>query len=76
MYAVSVDFSKVNAELFRSFGVRHSITSAYHPQCNGQAERTNQTVKQALAKYVNDQQNDWDKLVLLLAKSLLSCDIS
>jgi len=41
--------------------VKQCVTSAYHPQSNGQDERTNQTIKRALSKYCNDIQNDWDK---------------
>jgi hypothetical protein len=33
------------------FGIKHAVTAAYHKQSNGQDERTNQTVKQALVKY-------------------------
>lgn len=40
--------------------MRHCITSAYHPQSNGQDERTNRTIKEALAKYCGEDQNDWD----------------
>ncbi|KAK7165412.1 hypothetical protein R3I94_003696 [Phoxinus phoxinus] len=42
-------------------GVKQCVTSAYHPQSNGQDERTNQTIKRALSKYCNDMQNNWDE---------------
>ena len=42
-------------------GIKHSVTSAYHPQSNGQDERTNQTFKRALNKYTNNEMNDWDR---------------
>ena len=36
------------------------ITSAYHPQCNGQTERFNRTMNFMLAQYVDNNQTDWD----------------
>ena len=36
---------KVTENLFSMFGVKHRITSAYHPQSNGLDELTNQTLK-------------------------------
>lgn len=47
--------------MFNALGIKQCVTSAYHPQTNGQDERTNQTIKRALSKYCNDMQNDWDK---------------
>ena len=41
-------------------GIKHFVTSAYHPQSNGQDECTNQTFKRALSKYTNNEMNDWD----------------
>jgi hypothetical protein len=35
-------------------------TTAYHPQCNGEVERQNRTLKSMLAKYVNSNHTDWD----------------
>ncbi|XP_048856992.1 uncharacterized protein LOC125724079 [Brienomyrus brachyistius] len=34
--------------------------AAYHPQTNGLDEKTNDNIKRALKKLVNNQQNDWD----------------
>uniref|UniRef100_A0A8C1ZPY0 Gypsy retrotransposon integrase-like protein 1 n=1 Tax=Cyprinus carpio TaxID=7962 RepID=A0A8C1ZPY0_CYPCA len=48
-------------DMFKVLGVKQCVTSAYHPQSNGQDERTNQTIKRASSKYCNDKQNDWDK---------------
>lgn len=53
--------NEVNKELFSLLNIRHAVTSAYHPQSNGQDERTNQNVKSALRRYVNQHQNDWDQ---------------
>ena len=45
--------------------IDHCMTTAYRPQANGKAERTNQELKQYLPKYANHQQNNWPELVLL-----------
>ena len=50
----------VNKKLFDLFGTDHRISSAYHSQTNGLDERMNQTLKAALVKFVNENQNDWD----------------
>jgi transposase InsO family protein len=39
--------------------IGHKLSTAYHPQIDGQTERTNQTFKQYLRCYVNYEQNDW-----------------
>ena len=44
-------------------GFRHRVTAAYHPQSNGLDERMNQTLKAALQKLVNENQDDWDQLL-------------
>ncbi len=41
-------------------GVKCNITSAYHPQSNGQDERFNQTLQRQLLKFVSEEMNDWD----------------
>ena len=45
--------------------IDHCITTAYHSQGNGKAERTNQKLKQYLRKYTNHQQDNWPELVPL-----------
>uniref|UniRef100_A0A3B3HH14 Gypsy retrotransposon integrase-like protein 1 n=1 Tax=Oryzias latipes TaxID=8090 RepID=A0A3B3HH14_ORYLA len=43
-----------------ALGVKHCITSAYHPLANGQDERTNRNIKTGLSKYCGEDKNDWD----------------
>lgn len=46
-------------------GIDHRLTTAYHPQGNGQTERTNQMVEQYLRHYTSYEQDDWDELLPL-----------
>ena len=39
--------------------IQQNISSAYHPQTDGQSERTNQWVEQFLRIYTNGTQTDW-----------------
>ena len=39
-------------------GIKKIFTTAYHPQCNGQVERFNRTLKAAITTYVNDDHTD------------------
>ena len=45
--------------------IDHCMTTAYHPQANRKAERTNQELKQYLRQYANHQQDNWPELVPL-----------
>lgn len=47
------------AEYERTYHVKHIKTTAYHPQGNGQTERTNQTVKNILSK-ISRKYDAWD----------------
>uniref|UniRef100_A0A8C5MZM0 Gypsy retrotransposon integrase-like protein 1 n=1 Tax=Leptobrachium leishanense TaxID=445787 RepID=A0A8C5MZM0_9ANUR len=44
-------------------GVKLSFSSAYHPQTNGLAERTNQTLETYLRCFISDAQDDWVTLL-------------
>ena len=43
----------------RKYGVVHKVSTAYHPQTNGQAELANREIKQILEKTVNPDRKDW-----------------
>lgn len=55
--------NSVNNNLFELTGVKHIISTAYHPQTNGLDERFNQTLQRALLKMVDDNTNEWDKFI-------------
>ncbi|PIK52465.1 putative gypsy retrotransposon integrase-like protein 1-like [Apostichopus japonicus] len=54
--------NRVSEELHRLTGVDHRITTAYHPQCNGLAEKQNQTTQNVLLKYL-DNQDEWSDIL-------------
>lgn len=45
----------------RLTGVKRSMSSAYHPQTDGQTERINRTLEEMLRSYVSPDQQDWDE---------------
>jgi len=45
--------SNFTRELLKELHIKQLFTTAYHPQCNGLAERMNQTINNMLRKYVN-----------------------
>ena len=49
--------------LFERFNVKINLSSAYHPQTDGQTERVNQCLEQYLRVYTNYQQNNWSQLL-------------
>ncbi|MGH7240240.1 MAG: hypothetical protein ACREHG_09305, partial [Candidatus Saccharimonadales bacterium] len=48
-------------ELWSLCGSRLRMSTAYHPQTDGQVERMNRTVEEVLRAYVNQMGNDWDQ---------------
>jgi hypothetical protein len=45
--------------LFSQLQTKLNISSAYHPQTDGQTERTHRTIEQILRSYVHKQHLDW-----------------
>ena len=51
--------SKLFKELCQQLGIWQNLSSAYHPQTDGESERTNQSVEVALRIFCNYWQDDW-----------------
>jgi len=51
--------------LCKMLGVKRRMSTAYHPQTDGQTERTNQRLEGYLRTFVNYDQDDWYQLLLL-----------
>lgn len=53
-------------EYFRLLGTTLKMSTARHPQTDGQSERSIQTIKTMLRHYVNERQSDWlDQLAMI-----------
>ncbi|MGH2637868.1 MAG: RNase H-like domain-containing protein, partial [Rhabdochlamydiaceae bacterium] len=53
--------SKFWQELWKLMGSDLRMSTAYHPQTDGQTERTNRIMEEILRNYVSDSQDDWDR---------------
>ena len=49
--------------LIGAIGTKLRLSTAFHPQTDGQTERTNQTMEAYLRHYVNSSQNNWVTLL-------------
>ena len=45
--------------------IKKCLSTAFYPQANSQTEKQNQTLEQHLRAYVNYQQDDWARLLLM-----------
>jgi len=51
--------SNFSREMCNLLGIKQNISTAYHPQTDGQSERTNQSLEQYLRLYCGTHQKDW-----------------
>ena len=49
-----------NSALCKILGTRHAVSSAYHPETDGQTERVNRVLGEMLRHHTNDRYDDWD----------------
>lgn len=61
----SVFTSNYWSELCYQLRVTRRLSTAFHPQTDGQTERQNQTLEAYLRSYCNESKNDWVRLLAL-----------
>jgi transposase InsO family protein len=52
--------------LFKGLDTQFNFSTAYHPQTNGQTERTNQILEDMLRMYVMNRPNKWEEYLHLV----------
>ena len=62
--------STFSRELCRTLGITQNISTAYHPQTNGQYECTNQQLEQYLHIFIDYHQQNWASLLPLAQYTL------
>ena len=55
--------SHFSVEVCRLWGVKQKLSTAYHPQSDGQTERMNRVLQDMLRHYVNAHQDNWHTLL-------------
>ena len=66
--------SAVFQETCRLMGIDKTRTTPYHPMSNGLVERFNRTLKDALSKFVDTDQRDWDQILPFLMMAYRSAE--
>jgi hypothetical protein len=60
---------RFTADLYQAIeaalGIKHAFSSAYHPETDGQTERTNRVVEDYLRHYVNTTQTNWEEHIAM-----------
>jgi hypothetical protein len=59
----SVFTSEFWAQLCQQSGIKRRLSTAFHPQTDGQTERTNQTLEHYLRCFVSENQLNWSQLL-------------
>jgi hypothetical protein len=52
-------------ELYKLLGIKLAMSTAYHPQTDGQTEHVNQVLEGYLRTFTSGRQDDWDNLLPL-----------
>jgi len=61
--------SQIWAKTCRLLGTKVALSTAFHPQTDGQTERVNQVLEQYLRIFVSNRQDDWANILQLAAFS-------
>jgi hypothetical protein len=61
--------NEVVTKLLQIASVKRLLTSGYKPNTNGQAEKTNHTLLQALRKMTHDEKDNWDAWLPYVCKT-------
>ena len=57
--------SELWKETTKNFGIEKGLSTPFHPQTEGQTERTNVILEQYLRAYINYQQDNWSDLLAI-----------
>ena len=57
--------SKFWSSLCYFFDIKRKLSTAFHPQTDGQTKRQNSTIEAYLRAFVNFKKNDWARLLLI-----------
>ena len=60
--------SNTRKDLLAVTGIRPRMSTAFHPQTDGQTERVNQVIEAYLRPYLNQEQDDWVDLLPIVTK--------
>jgi hypothetical protein len=52
-------------DLYNYQGIKRSMSTAFHPQTDGQTERINRVIEAYLRSYCNFEQNDWAEMLAM-----------
>ena len=55
--------SKVYGDIFKQLGVELKLSTANHPETDGQTERVHRTIEQILRTVVNHRRSNWEELL-------------
>ena len=57
--------AELTKELNRMLGIKTKLSTAFHPQTDGQTERMNQEVEQYLRFFIKHRQKDWPEWLVM-----------
>jgi hypothetical protein len=55
--------TRFTCELYKLLGIKLAMSTAYHPQTDGQTKHVNQVLEGYLCTFTNQQQDNWDDLL-------------